>query len=262
MTIKQAELYASDNRGVYIPQHFAESYEKTKWNPIDPELIADLLAGPESENYWTAWDLVLDNAETLCGGTLHQDGDLWIVWPQLAIDAINEHCGAMLEYETSHNDAGDIYAHMVSESWDEQEQSCMMDQLTGPEVQDLNKDCFEEGRWVPKWKVDAMGLDPDAISDLALDLFVMERGSIWGPYADGITLASYAIGEIEICLEHLGIDGITMDLIRESCDAYIGHGDLAYEVTDAVWFAVVNPETLQSAIAAKAANIVADKESI
>ena len=255
--VKYSELYASDRRGIYIPQHFAESYEKTKWNPIDPELIADLLAGPESENYWDSWDLVLDNAETLCGGTLWQDGDLWIVWPQLAIDAINEHCEEMLEYETSHDDAGDNYAFMVAESWDAEEQARMMIQLTGPDVQDLNKDCFEEGRWVPKWQVDAMGLDSDAIADLALDLFVMERGSIYGPYADGITLAGYPVQEIEIDLSHLGIDGITMDLIRESCDAYIGHGDLAYEVTDAVWYAVVNPETLQQAIA----DHVADKES-
>jgi hypothetical protein len=35
-----------------------------------------------------------------------------------------------------------------------------------------------------------------------------------------------------------------MDLIRESCDAYISGNDYAYIATDAVWFAVVNVEAL------------------
>ena len=36
---------------------------------------------------------------------------------QAAIDAINELCESQLEYETSHRDAGDGYAHLVGESW-------------------------------------------------------------------------------------------------------------------------------------------------
>ena len=39
---------------------------------------------------------------------------------QNAIDAINELCESQLEYETSHRDAGDGYADLVSELWDEQ----------------------------------------------------------------------------------------------------------------------------------------------
>jgi hypothetical protein len=34
---------------------------------------------------------------------------------QNAIDAINDLCDSMLEYETK--DAGDNYAHLVGESW-------------------------------------------------------------------------------------------------------------------------------------------------
>ena len=68
---------------------------------------------PKAEHYWDVWDDVLSNAETDCGGVLHQDGDLWIVWSQNAIDAINELCESQLEYETSHRDAGDGYAHLV-----------------------------------------------------------------------------------------------------------------------------------------------------
>ena len=55
-------------------------------------------------------------------------------------------------------------------------------------------------------------------------------------------------GEIEVCLDHLGIDAITLDLIRESCDAYISGTDYAYISTDAVWYAVVNVENLNVAI--------------
>ena len=30
-TIKQAVLFASDARGIYIPQHFAESFDRDMW---------------------------------------------------------------------------------------------------------------------------------------------------------------------------------------------------------------------------------------
>ena len=81
-TIKQAVLYASDARGIYIPQHFAESYNSEQWQTIDQADLDILLSGPDTESYWDVWDDVLNNAETVCGGVLWQDGDLWIVWPQ------------------------------------------------------------------------------------------------------------------------------------------------------------------------------------
>ena len=113
--VKQAELFADSARGVYIPQHFAESAIRDKFKYIDKEQWGILESGPETEHYWDVWDDVLSNAETDCGGVLHQDGDLWIVWSQNAIDAINELCESQLEYETSHRDAGDGYAHLVGE---------------------------------------------------------------------------------------------------------------------------------------------------
>jgi len=61
-------------------------------------------------------------------------------------------------------------------------------------------------------------------------------------------LDSYAIQEIEIDLGHLAIDGITLDFIRESCDAYISGTDLAYMTSDSVWCAVVDPVEFQAAI--------------
>ena len=88
-------------------------------------------------------------------------------------------------------------------------------------------------------------MEPDVLADMALETFNMVPGSIWGPDGDDcIVLESFHIGEIEVDLGRLGIDAITMDLIRESCDAYISGTDYAYIATDAVWYAVVNVEAL------------------
>jgi hypothetical protein len=247
--IKQAVLFASDARGIYIPQHFAESYNSEQWNPIDADDLAILLHGPEHESYWDAWCEVLDSAETICGGSLHQDGDLWVIWHQLAIDAIDAHCAAQLDYEESHDDAGDAYSHMIAESWTSTDDDGLRKNLIGPDVQFSTKDGFDVGYWVPKWTVDSMGLDPDILSEIAIDLFVMQRGSILGCYTDGIVLGAFPVGEIEVQLDDLGIDGITLDLVRESCDAYINDSGYAYLTTDAVWFAVVCPVAFQAAIA-------------
>jgi hypothetical protein len=246
---KEAVLYASDSRGIYIPQHFAESYNGNKWLLINSESIDALKLGPhDCEDYWDIWHEVLDSAETVCGGSLHQDGDLWVVWPQLAIDAVNEHCSDQLGYEEYHVDSGDNYSHMVSESWCTESEKRLADQFIGKDVADLSKGCFEDGRWVPEWTIDTMGLDMDTLSDMAIYLFTMVPGHMFGPSKNGIILESYPVGEIEIDLDHLGIDGITMDLIRESCDASITGTGCAHMNTDAVWYAVVDPAEYQAAI--------------
>jgi hypothetical protein len=245
---KQAVLFASDVRGIYIPQHFAESFDRDNWQGYSETDIQELLKGGESDCYWESWESILNDAETICGGSLHQDGDLWVVWPQLAIDAIDAHCADQLEYEESHEDAGDGYAFLVAESWTSTDDDELRKNLIGPDMQDLSKDCFDVGYWVPKWEVDAMGLDPDILSDIALDLFVMQRGSIFGCYTDGIVLGGFPVQEVEIALDELGIDGVTLDLVRESCDAYIDKSGRAYLTTDAVWFAVVCPVAFQAAI--------------
>jgi hypothetical protein len=167
---------------------------------------------------------------------------------QNAIDAINAHCAAQLDYEESHEDAGDAYGFLVAESWGSTDDDELRKNLIGPDMQDLSKDYFEDGRWVPAWEVNAMGLDPDILSDIALDIFVMQRGSIFGCYTDGIVLGGFPVQEIEIALDELGIDGVTLDLVRESCDAYISDSGYAYLTTDAVWFAVVCPVAFQAAI--------------
>ena len=131
---KQAKLFADSARGIYIPKHFAESANRDKFKYIDKEQWSILESGPETENYWDVWSEVLENAETDCGGVLHKDGALWIVWTQNAIDAINELCESQLEYETIHQDAGNNYSQLLGESW--------CNQKTRDMVQSFNEEWY------------------------------------------------------------------------------------------------------------------------
>jgi hypothetical protein len=239
--VKQAQLFADSAMGVYIPQYFAETANRDEFKYVDENQWSILESGPEHESYWDIWSEVLDNAETICGGILHQDCDLWIVWNQNAIDAINSLCESMLEYETRHNDAGENYAFMVAESWDEQKTLSL-----------CNTFCL--GLIKPKWELLGIDkrwqdIDPDILADMALDSFYMAAGSIYGPFDnDGIALDSFHVGEIEVCLDQLDIDYLTMDLVRESCDAYITGTDYAYISTDSVWYAVLDVDMFNAHI--------------
>ena len=67
-------------RGIYIPQDFAKNYDPAAWG-VSKEDVGILLAGPDHEFYWDAWD----NVEGRCehkdregvSWVLCQDGDLW-----------------------------------------------------------------------------------------------------------------------------------------------------------------------------------------
>jgi len=139
----------------------------------------------------------------------------------------------VVSYETSHIDAGNNYAFMVAESWVESNTDSLVKAL---------QDCDGiDSRW--------KDIDPDILADYALDSFNMESGHIFSSHS-GIVLESFSVGEIEIDLESLGIDELTMDYIRESCDAYIRDGStLAYISTDAVWLAVLDIEMFNLHIA-------------
>ena len=80
------KLLLTDARGVYIPINFAQCFDRKAWGLTKTDLIP-LKKGPEHEWYWDAWDAVLNKAEFTCGEghkwTLHQDGDLWAVCPEL-----------------------------------------------------------------------------------------------------------------------------------------------------------------------------------
>ena len=86
MKLDNAVLYADSNRGQYIPQFFAESIksecvkEYTKYH----DSLENLKLGPYTDDYYEAWEDVLDNVtvydeETGITYGLYQDGDLWLV---------------------------------------------------------------------------------------------------------------------------------------------------------------------------------------
>lgn len=79
-----ADLYASDARGIFIPQYFAQSVHREYVRNVSDEEWEILEAGPEHEHYWDAWADVTSGAQIEAPdgrkGFLWQDGDLWIVW--------------------------------------------------------------------------------------------------------------------------------------------------------------------------------------
>ena len=77
-----AEVLLDSARGVYIPQHFADSYPDAEgWTP---DLRETLRAGPDNEHYWDAWNdvlycVTLVHPKTGARYRLHHDGDLWAI---------------------------------------------------------------------------------------------------------------------------------------------------------------------------------------
>ena len=82
MKLSNIALLLADNRGTYIPQHFAEYFDMAEWH-VSEDDAAILRAGQDADWYWEAWDHVLDTAYYLADDgrkfTLWQDGDLWAV---------------------------------------------------------------------------------------------------------------------------------------------------------------------------------------
>jgi hypothetical protein len=79
----QIELYADSNRGVYIPQFFAQTVRRDLLTGVNADELAVLEAGPDHEDYWDTWNDVLNNAQLahpLWGECyLYQNGDLWVM---------------------------------------------------------------------------------------------------------------------------------------------------------------------------------------
>lgn len=235
-----AHCYADSARGVYIPQHFAETVNRDMLAGVDSDDLDILAAGPGHGDYWETWESVLDNAElTDSDGVtwrLYQDGDLWLIAFDAARDALNEAIAWQVEYEESHQDAGDAYGHMPRESW------------TGDDTRRLVESLGETDDIDPRWR----DIDPDRLADIALESFDMKPGSIWGPYDGGVVIGGYPVSEIEIQLDSLGVDGIALECVKDSLDAHVS-GDFAYVSTDAAWYAVLNVEMFNAAIAGELA---------
>jgi len=74
--------------GIYVPQRFAELYgdslKRAELYSVDlkPLLLKELLAGPNSESYWEAWEEVLNTSQIICDGriySLEQNSDVFAI---------------------------------------------------------------------------------------------------------------------------------------------------------------------------------------
>ena len=80
------QLYSDGARGVYIPQHFAESIRRecvTGIDLADLDYLADA-SNMDADGYWDTWQDICDYAVVTDQSdgtvyTLYQDGDLWLV---------------------------------------------------------------------------------------------------------------------------------------------------------------------------------------
>ena len=147
-----------------------------------------------------------------------------------AIALVDEFVAAQVEYEESHCDAGDAYAHMPREGG--------FDYMDGEKR--LAAWCAEH---------DIQG-NPDALADIALDNFTMQPGTIYHP-TDVFVVDSYPLQEIEIDLNHLVESGaisweLLMD-VADDCDAYVTGTGHAYWGTDCAWYAVISPDDMADA---------------
>jgi hypothetical protein len=243
------ECFLDSARGVFIPQNFAESIDLKDWTGIKAEDLDVLRAGPDAESYWDAWQSVLDYAETLDGRVLHQDGDLWLVARDRAVQDLNAYFEDVLEYETRHGDAGDAYAYLVDDV-DLQDVQRQLEDESMIKAEDGTGDSLGY-KWVKKLDLDLRGLDVESVARLALDVFRMEAGSVFGPFADGLVLDAFAVQEIETEVPEC-FDDLVLDFIGDNgTDAYITGTGRAYITTDACWFAVASVKDLQDAIDAE-----------
>ena len=82
------KLLITDASGQYIPQEFCADFVVREAS-LDGD-VETCLAGPDQEDYWEAWENILQNG-TIDGGkigvwTLMQDGDLWAIKEGTEID--------------------------------------------------------------------------------------------------------------------------------------------------------------------------------
>lgn len=80
--MQSIELFLDGERGIHLPQHFAQIIRVSSgWHGIRPEDLDILLEGPEHELYWEAWDSILSHGYATVNEhvyRLHQDGDLFL----------------------------------------------------------------------------------------------------------------------------------------------------------------------------------------
>lgn len=225
-----ATLYINGHHGIYVPQAFATMLNSWNWRHIgEHDQIAILKVGPEHLEYWDVWQEILDYGETEEGYTLHQteEGDVWIVDLEGAINVVNDAVSANLEYVTTHYDSGEHYAE------------CMKDGLQMCELQH-------------NVKFDDRGLTEDEVWDVFYDLAAVAPSSIYAlDSREGtiVTVTSRPIQEIEYDITHLGIDQLTLSLIENSIEGHMASShEYVHTTTDCDWSLVIDFEVFQEAL--------------
>lgn len=163
------------------------------------------------------------------------------------IEQINSLIADRVEYEESHQDAGDNYSHMLGESWHSEHDRRLADQLA------------ELG-------IDHSAVDFDQLAEDVIFWAEMVPSHIYdaSPKSGTILLDSWPIGEIEIEIsaDELGCDRISADMIKQlnsNCDAFFRAGVrslgdscdycYAYVSSDRSWDAQISAETVRDLIA-------------
>ena len=88
--LQAINLLLSDCRGVKIPQDFYNNFDLEKWH-IKKSYFLNNLNNYLSENYWNAWEGVLNSAYYLDDNgnkfVLYQDGDLFGICYEIMTDS-------------------------------------------------------------------------------------------------------------------------------------------------------------------------------
>jgi len=96
MNLKKSIFVLDGHRGTYIPQEFAEimvnerhlhSYEFTNDCNVLQQILAELIEGKDSENYYENWNNLLmhyyeirrNSTNDIYLLTQDEDGDLWLI---------------------------------------------------------------------------------------------------------------------------------------------------------------------------------------
>jgi hypothetical protein len=96
MTKPEILLWLDDNRGIYIPRDFANSFVERDKHVQGVTLKQwDILEeGPGHEQYWDTWNEVLDNAivtdDEGIKYSVYQDGICWLVPEGMIMNDIGE----------------------------------------------------------------------------------------------------------------------------------------------------------------------------
>lgn len=164
-------------------------------------------------------------------------------WIQTLAAKIDDAVEARLEYAEGHKDAGDGYTHLPRE---------------GTWAYDNGDDRLK--KYLLKAGIDMNGLEPDEVSELVLDNFRMEPGTIIDPTHnndDLFLVSSFPVGEIEEQISKTDIMPTASDedweFAKTESGVYFGDNGLAYAVSDRVWYAVIDRSDLEELISDRSA---------